>query len=72
MFTMQTPEIGSWYVNQTGQLLKVKMLVHDKQILNSVLIQYLDGNTRLVSIDDWLCLKLNRHIHKAGLNMQLH
>ncbi len=72
MFCTQKPVVGAWFVNLTGQLIKVKLLMFNGQQLEHVLIQYLDGSTRLIKKDDWFCLKLNRHIHDAGKNMKLH
>jgi len=72
MFRIQDPTVGAWFVNLTGQLIKVKLLMFNEDKLHRVLIQYLDGNTKLIDKDDWFCLKLNKNIHKAGLNMRLH
>ena len=72
MFRVQDPIVGSWFVNMTGQLIKVKLIMFNQQSLHRVLIQYLDGNTKLIDKDDWFCLKLNKHIHEAGMTMQLH
>lgn len=72
MFRIQDPIVGAWFVNLTGQLIKVKLLMFDEEQLHRVLIQYLDGSTKLIDKEDWFCLKLNKHIHEAGLNMRLH
>ena len=72
MFHIQNPTVGAWFVNLTGQLIKVKLVMYDEETLHRVLIQYLDGKTKLINRDDWFCLKLNKHIHEAGMTMQLH
>ena len=72
MFRVQDPTVGTWFVNMTGQLIKVKLIMFNKNKLQRVLIQYLDGSTKLIKKEDWYCLKLNKHIHDAGLTMQLH
>lgn len=72
MFSTQEPTVGAWYVNLSGQLIKVKLLMFDKNKLQCVLIQYLDGSTKSIIKDDWYKLKLNQHIHDVGLTMQLH
>ncbi len=72
MFRVQDPTVGAWFVNTTGQLIKVKLVMFDEDKLHRVLIQYLDGSTKLINSYDWLCLKLNKRIHEAGLRMQLH
>lgn len=72
MFRVQDPTVGTWFVNLTGQLIKVKLLMFSEDQLHRVLIQYLDGTTKLINKEDWFSLKLNKHIHEAGLTMQLH
>ena len=72
MFRVQDPTVGSWFVNLTGQLIKVKLVMFDKDKLHRVLIQYLDGNTKLIHHEDWFYLKLNKHISEAGVSMKLH
>lgn len=71
MFTVQDPTVGSWFVNLTGQLIKVKLVIFNKDKLQRVLIQYLDGNTKLINHDDWSYLKLNKHINKSEISMRL-
>ena len=72
MFRVQDPVVGSWFVNLTGQLIKVRLVMFDDQSMHRVLIQYLDGKTKLIDKDDWFCLKLNKHIHETAKTMQLH
>lgn len=52
MFRIQDPIVGSWFVNQTGQLIKVKLVMFDEEKMHRVLIQYLDGSTKLINKDD--------------------
>ena len=70
MFRIQNPIVGAWFVNMTGQLIKVKLVMYDKDMLHRVLIQYLDGTMKLINTDDWYCLKLNKQIHEVGLSSQ--
>lgn len=71
MFHVQDPTVGSWFVNLTGQLIKVKLVMFDQDKLHRVLIQYLDGNTKLINHEDWSYLKLNKHVSEAGMSMKL-
>lgn len=71
MFRIQDPTVGSWFVNLTGQLIKVKLLIFNKDKLQRILIQYLDGNTKLINHEDWLYLKLNKHINETSLPLRL-
>lgn len=72
MFSTQEPIVGTWFVNMTGQLIRVKLLMFSNNKLQRVLVQYLDGSTSSINSDDWLNLKLNPHLHDVGLTMQLH
>ena len=72
MFSTQEPIVGTWFVNMTGQLIRVKLLMFSNNKLQRVLVQYLDGSTKSINTDDWLNLKLNPHLHDVGLTMQLH
>lgn len=58
MFDLQEPKPGYWYINRTGKLMKVKMVMHGLESIESVLIQYVEGTTHSISIDDWQCLDL--------------
>ena len=72
MFETHEPVVGTWYVNQTGKLFKVKLLVFNEQDLGTVFVQYLDGSTKKMTQGDWACLKLNKRLHDASLQLQLH
>ena len=41
---MQKPVSGSWYVNRTGKLVKVSLLLYAGEIVSRVMLEYLDGN----------------------------
>lgn len=72
MFLKREPIIGTWYVNQTGKLFKVKLLIFTEQALQKVVVAYLDGTTRTIKAAEWYYLKLNVQIDEASLNMKLH
>ena len=62
MYSKQkTPRINHWYVNLTGQLIKVRMLVFEPEGLKQVVIEYLDGTKTPVNRHDWDCLELAEH-----------
>ncbi len=56
-----TPTANTWYVNPTGKLIKVRMLCYEAGELNAVLIEYLEGNSQCLSLEDWNKLDLNKH-----------
>ncbi len=58
--TMQhEPRAGSWYVNKTGKLMKVKLLMFDNDLLTKVMIEFLDGMRVTVDSDAWGYLDLD-------------
>ena len=59
MAILQEPIVGSWYLNQTGKLMKVRMLMFTEQSLSRVMIEYLDSSVKIVDIDAWNFLDLN-------------
>jgi hypothetical protein len=59
MAILQEPIVGSWYLNQTGKLMKVRMLMFTEQCLSKVMIEYLDSSVKIVDIDAWNFLDLN-------------
>lgn len=54
------PNIGQWYINVTGQLIKVIMVVHSDEQIEKVIIKYLNGDRKHISIDDWNLLNLSK------------
>ena len=61
-----TPVVGNWYVNRTGQLIKVKMMELVDGSPVKAMIEYLDGTTKVINMEAWSCLELNRHLSRGG------
>jgi len=61
-YRKQEPEVGSWFVNRTGKLMKVKLIMYRHEMLQKVMIEFLEGEMKIVNIDDWYFLELNRQI----------
>lgn len=55
---MQQPKPGYWYINRTGKLMKVKMVLFGDAGPETVLLQYVEGPTVMISMSDWQCLDL--------------
>jgi len=55
---MQQPKPGHWYINRTGKLMKVKMVLLGTSGPETVLLQYVEGLTVMISMSDWHCLDL--------------
>jgi len=59
------PEIGSWYMNVTGQLIKVWAVAYSGKHLTSIVIEYLNGDRRIISSEDWKRLDLEAHLYQS-------
>lgn len=55
---LKQPKPGYWYINRTGKLMKVKMIMLGKSGPEAVLIQYVEGSTLAISMTDWNSLDL--------------
>ena len=55
---LHEPVPGYWYINRTGKLMRVRFVSHGKNGVESILIQYIEGATQTISIEDWRCLDL--------------
>ena len=66
MFLNHQPVVGNWYMNKTGKLLKVKMLMYADTQPSSIVIEYLDGSRQIVDMASWSCLELHRHTSEAN------
>jgi hypothetical protein len=60
------PVVGNWYVNRSGQLVKVKLLETIQGVAVKAMIEYLDGTSKIIDMSAWSCLELNRHISRGG------
>ena len=58
MYDLQEPKPNYWYINRIGKLIKVRMVLHGVEGIETVLIQYAEGTMHCISIDDWNCLDL--------------
>jgi len=47
------PSAGNWYVDKTGTLFKVKMLVHSEGKLEHIVIDYPRVGRRLITLRSW-------------------
>jgi hypothetical protein len=58
MLDLQEPRPGYWYINRTGKLMKVRMVMYGIHGAESVLLQYVEGSIHTISMLDWQCLDL--------------
>lgn len=58
MTIQHKPIPGRYYINHTGQMIKVRALLYRDGFLNKVIIEYLDGNIIHVAANEWSWLDL--------------
>jgi hypothetical protein len=61
MSMMQRPIVGTWYVNPTGMMFRVRLLGYSLTGPTDVVIEYVEGTTQVVSIQDWQSLDISVH-----------
>lgn len=66
MAVKQQPVVGNWYMNMAGQLMKVWALGYAAGKPHRVVIEYLNGKRRIISMDDWRSLNLEAHLYRAA------
>ncbi len=59
MAVRQEPVPGYYYINLTGQLIKVKALLYVDGSLGRVVVEYLDGKILNIRLDEWNWLDLS-------------
>ncbi len=59
MLSRRRPIPGSYYVNLTGQLVKVRVVLYVGGAPRRVAFEYLDGSRVNVSLDEWDWLDLS-------------
>lgn len=61
MSIQQNPIPGRYYINLTGQMIKVRALLYLEGSLNKVTMEYLDGSVIHVAVDEWGWLDLSMY-----------
>lgn len=65
MSVKQKPVVGNWYMNMSGQLIKVWALGYSSGRLGKVVIEYLNGKRKILTIGDWWSMDLEVHLYRA-------
>lgn len=52
------PVPGDYYINETGQLIKVRYVLYKHSAMSMVMLQYQDGYHLSISPDEWRWLDL--------------
>lgn len=61
MTVRQKPVPGFYYINVTGQLIKVRALLYVQGIVRRVVLEYLDGSVIKLALQEWDWLDLARY-----------
>jgi hypothetical protein len=66
MAIQQKPVVGNWYVNLTGQLLKICAVSYEAGAISKVVIEFLSGKKLILDLDKWNLLDLETYIYKSS------
>ena len=66
MSIQQKPVVGSWYINLTGQLLKVWAVSYSDAALSKVVVEYLSGSRVVIDVNQWNLLDLEINFEKIA------
>lgn len=61
MAARQKPVPGFYYINLTGQLIKVRALLYVDGVVRRVVLEYLDGSVIKLALEEWDWLDLARY-----------
>ncbi|HEC28794.1 MAG TPA: hypothetical protein ENI65_04305 [Gammaproteobacteria bacterium] len=61
MENQQKPVPGKYYVNLTGQLIKVRYLIYSHGEISLILLEYQDGHQISVDCQEWNWLDLKHY-----------
>lgn len=63
MFCSHEPVPDSWYVNENGKVIKVRLLVYRDGRLDTVITEDIDGLSNIIKLDVWYELHLSRYCY---------
>jgi hypothetical protein len=55
---VQQPVAGEYYINETGQLIKVRCVLYSDAEISMIMLQYQDGYYLTIRMDEWNWLAL--------------
>lgn len=61
MYPSHDPVPESWYVNETGKVLKVRFLLYQEGRLIAVIVENLEGRHDIIRLATWYKLHLSRY-----------
>ena len=63
MFCSHDPVPDSWYVNENGKVIKVRLLLYRDGRLSAVMTEDIDGLPRIFRQEEWYELHLSRYCY---------
>lgn len=61
MFRSQDPVPDSWYVNESGKVLKARLLLYRDGTLTAVIVESLEGQRKSIKLESWYKMHLTRY-----------
>lgn len=58
MATNQIPYPNTWYLDPSGKLFKVRLIMFASQRVHAVMVEQVDGHRAVIKIEDWRNLDL--------------
>lgn len=58
MSKQQQPVPGEYYINLTGQLIKVRYLLYSQAEISLIMLEYQDGHRLSVKLNEWFWMDL--------------
>ncbi len=59
--------MGSWYMTASGQLIKVWATCISNGLLETVVIEFLNGRRSILSLEDWVDLDVEIHLYSEAM-----
>ena len=59
MNTTHEPVAGNWYAHKSGKLFKVKLVSLKNNVVDSIMLEHIDGSRTVITKNDWQELRMN-------------
>lgn len=63
MFCSHDPVPDSWYVNEHGKVIKVRLLLYHAGCLDTIITEDIDGLSKRIKLNKWYELHLSRYCY---------
>ena len=70
MLLSHTTEVGTWYINLNNQFLRVWGVIYNQGIAEKVVLHYLNGNKKIITMEAWQNMELIRYPEQRSQQSQ--